>query len=210
MTISIFLEEKEEDLLLAVNNYFEVGLDEVGKGSIFGPVFSGVVILSKENGSKLKRFGIDDSKKLSIKKREILLPKILSLAKDWGIGQSSVREIEKYGIRHATELSMIRAIDKLQSRPSEIIIDGNLPLRIWDGIQRNIVRGESKYPSIAAASIIAKLSRDLLMNRLSDQFKVYDLSNNKGYGTKKHFSSLKKYGLTHLHRKNFLGKLKVI
>ncbi len=193
-----------------MNNYFEVGLDEVGKGSIFGPVFSGVVILSRENGLRLKRFGLDDSKKLSSKKREILMPKILSFAKDWGVGQSSVREIEKYGIRYATELSMIRAIDKLESRPSEIIIDGNLPLRLWDGTQRNVVRGESKYPSIAAASIIAKLSRDSLMNRLSHQFKVYDLSNNKGYGTKKHFSNLEKYGLTNLHRKNFLKNLKVI
>ena len=95
-----------------MNDSIEVGIDEVGKGSIFGPVFSSVVVLTLENNLLLKKLGIDDSKKLSAKKRNSLVPKILKLSEDWGIGQSSVREIDKYGIRYATELSMIRAIYK--------------------------------------------------------------------------------------------------
>ena len=92
-----------------MNDFIEVGIDEVGKGCIFGPVFSSVVALNPENNQILKKLGVNDSKKLSSQKRISLLPKILELSKDWGIGQSSAKEIDKYGIRHATEMSMIRA-----------------------------------------------------------------------------------------------------
>ena len=193
-----------------MNRRFEVGIDEVGKGSIFGPVFSAVVVLSKTNSLRLKILGVDDSKKLSLQKREELIPKILELSADWGLGQASVREIDKFGIRHATELSMIRAIEKLKHNPKTIIIDGSLPLRIWEGKQENIIRGDSKYTSIAAASILAKINRDLLMNRLDVKYKEYALSSNKGYGTKKHFLALEKNGLTTLHRKTFLKKLNLL
>ena len=156
-------EKKEEDLRQVLNKVYEVGIDEVGRGSIFGPVFSAVVVLTEKNKFILKKFGVMDSKKLTSKKRNFLFPKILLLSTDYGIGQSSVREIDKLGIRVATELSMIRALKKLKEKPSELLIDGPLLLRPWNGIQKNIVSGDSKFTSISAASIVAKVSRDNLM-----------------------------------------------
>ena len=156
-------EKKGEDLQQALNKVSEGGIDEVGRGAIFGPVFSAVVVLNKKNKFILKQSGVTDSKKLTPKKRKLLLPKILLLSSDYGIGQSSAREIDKLGIRVATELSMLRAIKKLKEMPSELIIDGPLLLRPWKGIQKNIVSGDSKFISIASASIVAKVSRDNLM-----------------------------------------------
>ena len=159
-------EKKEEDLQQVSNKVSEVGIDEVGRGAIFGPVFSAVVVLTEKNKFILKQLGVTDSKKLTPKKRKLLLPKILLLSSDYGIGQSSVREIDKLGIRVATELSMLRALQKLKEKPSELIIDGPLLLRPWTGFQKNIVSGDSKFISIASASIVAKVSRDNLMERL--------------------------------------------
>ena len=156
-----------------MNNRKEVGIDEVGKGSVFGPVFSAVVVLTEKNKFILKEFGVMDSKKLSPKKRKLLVPKILSLSSDYGIGQSSAREIDKFGIRIATELSMIRALKKLKEKPNEIIIDGPLLLRPWNGIQKNIVSGDSKFTSVASASIVAKVCRDNLMERLEKKYSGY-------------------------------------
>ena len=116
-------EKKEEDLLQVLNKVSEVGIDEVGRGAVFGPVFSAVVVLTKKNKLTLKKYGVTDSKKLTPKQRKSLLPKILSLSSDYGIGQSSAKEIDKFGIRVATELSMIRALNKLKEKPSELIID---------------------------------------------------------------------------------------
>ena len=203
-------EKKEEDLQQLLNKASEVGIDEVGKGAVFGPVFSAVVVLNDKNKSLLKKFGVMDSKKLTPKKRKLLLPKILLLASDHGIGQSSVREIDKLGIRVATELSMIRALKKLKEEPSELIIDGPLLLRPWKGIQKNIVSGDSKFTSIASASIIAKISRDNLMERLERKYPGYLIFKNKGYGTKEHFSSIKENGISSLHRKSFLKKSNLI
>jgi len=188
----------------------EVGIDEVGRGCIFGPVFASIVVISAENNHLLKKIGVDDSKKLSEKKRNSLLPKILKLSKDWGIGQSSVREIDRYGIRHATELSMVRAIYKLKLTPSKIYIDGNLPLSLWHGEQEMIIKGDSKLTSISAASILAKVKRDALMIRLEEKYKGYVLYKNKGYGTSDHFLSIKQFGITNMHRKSFLKKLDLI
>jgi len=188
----------------------EVGIDEVGRGCIFGPVFASIVVISAENNHLLKKIGVDDSKKLSEKKRNSLLPKILKLSKDWGIGQSSVREIDRYGIRHATELSMVRAINKLKLTPSKIYIDGNLPLSLWHGEQEMIIKGDSKLTSISAASILAKVKRDALMMRLEEKYKGYVLYKNKGYGTSDHFLSIKQFGITNMHRKSFLKKLDLI
>jgi len=187
-----------------MNDLIQVGIDEVGKGCIFGPVFSAVVVLTIENNYLLKKLGVNDSKKLSSKKRNYLLPKILELSEDWAIGQSSVSEIDKYGIRHATELSMIRAIFKLKLIPSKVYIDGSLPLRLWKGKQENIVKGDSKLTSIAAASILAKVKRDSLMIRLEKKYKGYIIYKNKGYGTSDHFLSIKQLGLTNMHRKSFI------
>ena len=206
----IIQDVKEEDRLPVLNRVYEIGIDEVGRGAVFGPVFSAAVVISEKNILTLKKLGVKDSKKLSPKKRKFLLPKIISLSSDYGLGQSSAREIDQFGIRYATELSMFRAIKKLKNNPSELIIDGSLSLRLWKGRQRTIIAGDSKFISIAAASIIAKVTRDLLMERLERKYSGYLISKNKGYGTKEHFSSLKKNGLTHLHRKSFLTKLNLI
>jgi len=203
-------EKKEEDPQQALNKVSEVGIDEVGRGAIFGPVFSAVVVLTEKNRFTLKEFGVTDSKKLTPKKRKLLLPKILLLSSDYGIGQSSAREIDSLGIRVATELSMIRALKKLKEKPSELIIDGPLVLRPWKGIQKNIVSGDSKFTAIASASIIAKVSRDNLMERLEKKYPGYLIFKNKGYGTKEHLSSIKDFGITNLHRKSFLKKSNLI
>ncbi len=206
----IIQDEKEEGLLQVLNKFPEIGIDEVGRGAVFGPVFSAAVVLNEKNGLALKKLGVKDSKKLTSKKRNFLLPKIIALSSDYSFGQSSVREIDQLGIRYATELSMIRAIKKLKDNPSELIIDGPLSLRLWNGQQRNIISGDSKFTSIAAASIIAKVTRDFLMEELEKKYPGYFIFKNKGYGTKEHFSSLKTNGITNLHRKSFLTKLKSI
>ena len=203
-------EKEEEDLRQALNKVSEVGIDEVGRGAIFGPVFSAVVVLTKKNKSLLKQFGVTDSKKLTHKKRKLLLPKILLLSEDYGIGQSSAREIDKLGIRVATELSMMRALKKLKKNPSELIVDGPLLLRPWNGTQKNIISGDSKFISIASASIVAKVSRDNLMVRLEKKYPGYLIFKNKGYGTKEHLSLIKKNGITKIHRKSFLKKSNLI
>ena len=203
-------EKKEEDPQQVLNKIFEIGLDEVGKGAVFGPVFSAVVVLHEKNKFTLKKLGVMDSKKLTPKKRKLLLPKILLLSSDYGIGQSSAREIDKLGIRVATELSMIRALKKLKEKPSELIIDGPLLLRLWEGKQKNIISGDSKYTAVASASIIAKVSRDNLMERLEKKYPGYFLFKNKGYGTREHFTIIKKNGITNLHRKSFFKKSNLI
>ena len=203
-------EKKEEDLRRVLNKISEVGIDEVGRGSVFGPVFSAVVVLTEKNKFILKKFGVMDSKKLTPKKRKLLMPKILLLSSDYGIGQSSAREIDKLGIRVATELSMIRALKKLKDKPSELIIDGPLLLRPWKGIQQNIVSGDSKFTAVSSASIIAKVSRDNLMERLGKKYSGYLISKNKGYGTREHLSLIKENGITNLHRKSFLKKSNLI
>jgi len=203
-------EKKEEDHQLVLNKIYEVGIDEVGRGSVFGPVFSAVVVLTEKNKFTLKKLGVMDSKKLTPKKRKLLLPKILLLSSDYGIGQSSSNEIDKFGIRVATELSMIRALKKLKEKPSELLVDGPLSLRLWRGVQKNIVSGDSKFTSIAAASIIAKVSRDNLMERLEKKYSGYSIFKNKGYGTKEHLSIIKENGITNLHRKSFLKKSNLI
>jgi len=203
-------EKKEEDHPQVLSKVYEVGVDEVGRGAVFGPVFSAVVVLTKKNKFTLKQLGVIDSKKLTPQKRKLLVPKILLLSSDYGIGQSSAREIDKLGIRVATELSMIRAIKKLKKKPSELIIDGPLLLRLWSGSQKNIISGDSKCTAIAAASIVAKVSRDNLLERLEKKFSGYFLFKNKGYGTKEHLSIIKEYGITNLHRKSFLKNSNLI
>ena len=203
-------EKKEEDHQQALNKIFEIGIDEVGRGAVFGPVFSAVVVLTEKNKLILRQLGVMDSKKLTPKKRKLLLPKILLLSSDYGIGQSSTREIDKLGIRVATELSMIRALKKLKEKPSEVIIDGPLLLRPWNGIQKNIISGDSKFTAIASASIIAKVSRDNLMERLEKKYPGYLIFKNKGYGTREHLKIIKENGITTLHRRSFLKKSNLI
>ena len=185
------------------------GVDEVGKGCLFGPVFAGAVILSKENETHLLRLGLDDSKKLSHRKRRNLVPLIKKNSIAWSIGQSSAREIDRIGIREATEKAIIRALEKFTSPPNLILVDGILPIRLWSGEQKTQIRGESYFASIAAASVLAKETRDDLMKRLSSKYNLYEIEKNKGYGTENHRKNLIRAGLTKLHRKTFLSRLEI-
>ena len=203
-------EKNEEDLQQVLNKISEVGIDEVGKGAVFGPVFSAVVVLTKKNTLILKKFGVNDSKKLTPKKRKLLLPKILLLSSDYGIGQSSAREIRSTWNQSCDWTLNDKGFEKIKKKPLEIIIDGPLLLRPWKGNQKNIVLGDSKFTSISSASIVAKVSRDNLMERLEKKYPGYLIFKNKGYGTKEHFSIIKKKGITNLHRKSFLKKSNLI
>ena len=194
---------------MEANKVLIAGVDEVGKGCLFGPVFAAAVILSKANEINLLSQGLNDSKKLSPKKRKNLVPLIKKNSIAWAIGQASTREIDSIGIREATEKAMIRALEKFPSPPDLILVDGILPIRLWPGKQQTQVRGENHFASIAAASVIAKETRDELINRLAHKYSDYDLEKNKGYGTKIRRANLIQAGATKLHRKSFLTRLQI-
>ncbi len=191
------------------NKSLIAGVDEVGKGCLFGPVFAGAVILSKANELKLLSKGLKDSKKLNFQQRNNLVPLIKQNSIAWSLGQASAREIDTIGIRSATEKAMLRALEKFLSPPDLILVDGILPIRSWRGKQQTQVRGESHFPSIAAASVLAKEARDELIKRLACKYTFYGLEKNKGYGTETHRINLIKSGASRLHRKSFLSKLQL-
>ena len=175
------------------------GVDEVGRGSLVGPVFAATVIF-KKNVDKKK---IKDSKKLSKNKRN-LLEKYIKKNSIWTIGSASLKEIEKLNILNASLLAMERSIKKLKSKPSLIMIDGN-KLPIMNGYKlKSIIKGDQKVPEISAASIIAKVSRDRLISKMSKKFVKYGWNKNSGYGTKQHLKAIKKFGVTRHHRKTFV------
>ncbi len=184
------------------------GLDEVGKGALFGPVFAGAVILNKQSEIHLINAGVKDSKKLSAKKRLLLAPIIKKASISWAVGQASSEEIDSVGIRNATEKAMLRAVHDLNEKPSLLLIDGCLPLRLWEGAQETCIRGEDKFPSIAAASVLAKVARDELIIKLANKFPDYGLDSNVGYGTAFHRKALMTLGPSKFHRKTFLSKIK--
>ena len=194
---------------MEANKELIAGVDEVGKGCLFGPVFAGAVILSKENETNLLSLGLKDSKKLSHRKRRNLVPLIKKNSIAWSIGQASAREIDLIGIREATEKAIIRALEKFTSPPNLILVDGILPIRLWSGEQKTQIRGESHFASIAAASVLAKETRDDLMKRLSLKYNLYGIDKNKGYGTENHRINLIKSGSSKLHRKTFLSRLEI-
>ncbi len=183
------------------------GIDEVGKGSLFGPVFAAAVVLTNLASIKLVDEGLKDSKLLKPSTRNYLVPLIHKEATAWGLGQSSAKEIDNIGIRAATEMAMIRALHRLPKTPDLVIIDGSLPLRPWMGNQETLIKGDVHCPAIAAASVIAKVARDSLIRRLSVNFPEYGLEKSVGYGTSFHRDSIKKLGPTPLHRLSFLSKI---
>ncbi len=183
------------------------GVDEVGKGCLFGPVFAGAVIFDKDAGIQLLKAGLKDSKTLSPKRRALLVPLIKQKALAWGIGDASSQEIDSKGIRIATELAMIRALKKLTKTIDLVLVDGVLPIRTWNGPQKTLIKGETKSPAIAAASVLAKEARDELIKGLAITYPDYGLSTNVGYGTKLHIKVLQNLGPTPLHRKSFLSKI---
>tara|TARA_Y100000992_G_scaffold270873_1_gene211459 strand:- start:354 stop:914 length:561 start_codon:yes stop_codon:yes gene_type:complete len=181
------------------------GVDEVGRGSLIGPVYAAAVILNNSIEKKLLR----DSKSLSKSKREIL-SKYIKKNSVWSIGKASVREIERINILNASLLAMKRAIKKLKKKPSLILIDGNKLPKIKNYKLRSIIKGDKKIPSISAASIIAKVTRDKMITNLGKRFKGYYWDQNYGYGTKQHLKAIKKLGITIQHRKTFspISKIK--
>ena len=183
------------------------GIDEVGRGCLFGPVFAAAVVLDGEAADALQAAGLTDSKKLTPRRRAALVPRIEERSVAWGLGQASAREIDGMGIRGATELAMLRALQRLPSRPELVLVDGTLPLRLWTGPQRTLVRGDSRSAVIAAASVIAKEARDALIRRLAVRFRGYGLEKHVGYGTALHREALLASGPTALHRRSFLTRL---
>ena len=183
------------------------GIDEVGRGCLFGPVFAAAVVLDGEAADALQAAGLTDSKKLTPRRRAALVPRIEERSVAWALGQASAREIDGMGIRGATELAMLRALQRLPSRPELVLVDGILPLRLWTGPQRTVVRGDSRSAVIAAASVIAKEARDALIRRLAVRFRGYGLEKHVGYGTALHREALLASGPTALHRRSFLTRL---
>ena len=174
------------------------GVDEVGRGSLVGPVYAAAVILDKTIDKKL----LKDSKSLTKSKREILSGYIKKNA-IWSLGKASVKEIEKINILNASLLAMRRAVLKLRKKPSLVLIDGNKLPKIQNYNLKSIVKGDQKIPSISAASIIAKVARDKMITKLGKKTKGYFWDQNFGYGTKQHLKAIKNLGITIYHRRNF-------
>jgi len=181
------------------------GVDEVGRGCLFGPVFAAAVVLDRTAAVALASLGVTDSKKLTARRRQRLLPLIQTTALGWGLGQASAREIDAHGIRAATELAMLRALQRLPQPVPPVRVDGVLPLRLWTGPQTCLVRGDQLDGAIAAASIVAKQARDALMIRLDRRWPAYGLAAHKGYGTERHRRALAEHGPCPLHRLSFLS-----
>lgn len=183
------------------------GVDEVGRGCLFGPVFAAAAVLPPTARGPLLAAGLTDSKKLTARRRAALVPLIQAEALAWGIGQASAAEIDRHGIRSATELAMLRALHKLPTSPALVVVDGVLPLRGWGGRQRTLVGGDARCLAIAAASVLAKECRDGLIRRLAIRYPGYGLERHAGYGTAQHRNALLELGVTPLHRHSFLGRL---
>ncbi len=180
------------------------GVDEVGRGPLIGPVVAAAVILPKG----FYHPGIKDSKKLSEKKREELYKVITENALSIGVGTVSEEVIDEINIYEATKTAMKEAINSLAIPPEHVLIDAmKLDLKMPS---TSIIKGDALSESIAAASIIAKVTRDHLLMKMDEEYPMYDLKNNKGYGTKKHLEALEKYGACKYHRKSYSPVTKVL
>ena len=178
------------------------GVDEAGRGPLAGPVYAAAVILPRD----IVIDGLNDSKKLTEKKREALFDVITERVLSCGIASASVEEIEELNILNATFLAMNRAIAKLDPTPELALIDGNRSTGIAMP-SRCIVKGDSRCADIAAASILAKVSRDRYMLTLAEKYPQYHFEQHKGYGTKLHYEALREYGPSPEHRPSFLRKM---
>ena len=179
------------------------GVDEAGRGPLAGPVCAAAVIL----GDDAHIEGINDSKKLSEKKREVLYSVITEKALAYSVAFATVEEIEQHNILNATYIAMNRAIDNLKIKPDFALIDGN---RVPHGISvpcKTVVKGDAKSTSIAAASILAKVTRDRLLLEYDKKYPEYNFAKHKGYGTAEHIAAIKEHGICEVHRPSFLKKL---
>ena len=179
------------------------GVDEVGRGALFGVVVAAAAILPKQLLGECQQWGIKDSKKLSAHRRELLVPQIHQAAIAYQIGIASVAEIDELNILQASLLAMRRAVLGLAITPELCLVDGNKSISGLDIPQQTIVKGEDKSVAIAAASILAKVWRDRLMVEHSLTYPHYDLAQNKGYGTARHLMAIAHYGITPEHRQSF-------
>ena len=177
------------------------GVDEAGRGPLAGPVCAAAVILPRD----LQIPGLTDSKKLTDKKRRELFPVIQEQAVAYGIGLASEQEIDEINILQATFLAMRRALDQLSVRPDLALIDGNRETDFGLPV-KTVVKGDSLSANIAAASILAKVTRDNIMIQLSEQYPEYGFEIHKGYGTKAHYAALTEHGASPVHRRSFLKK----
>ncbi len=179
------------------------GVDEAGRGPLAGPVYAAAVILSPDTVIE----GLNDSKKLTEKKREALFPVIQEKALAYGIGFATEREIDEINILNATFLAMRRAVEQLPIVPQLLLIDGNQKPKTGICEEVPVVKGDAKSMSIAAASVLAKVSRDRFMSELAKEYPQYAFEQHKGYGTKLHYERIAEYGIAPIHRKTFLKKI---
>ena len=177
------------------------GIDEVGRGPLAGPVYAAAVILDPET----EILYLNDSKKLSEKKREALYDEIMEKALAVGIGCSSPERIDEINILQATFEAMTMAVNNLKVKPGALLIDAVHIPQLEDYKQISIIKGDAKSVSIAAASIIAKVTRDRLMKEMAQKYPQYAFDSNKGYGTAAHIAALKEYGPCEIHRRSFIG-----
>lgn len=198
MTEELYLFDRN---FIDLNSCIVAGVDEAGRGPLAGDVFAAAVILDKDRVIE----NLNDSKKLSIKKREVLFEEIISKSIAYGIATASVEEIDRLNILGATVIAMNRAIEKLGIDPHIVLIDGNYSKGITcDSV--TVIGGDGKSASIAAASILAKVSRDRYMLEMAEKYPMYNFSKHKGYGTKEHIEAIKKHGICELHRMKFCEK----
>lgn len=177
----------------------EAGCDEAGRGCLAGSVYAAAVILPPDYQNEL----LNDSKKLTAKKRYALREEIERDAIAWAVGIVTPEEIDKINILNASFLAMHRALDQLKVRPEAVIVDGNRFKPYQDLPSTTIVKGDGKYLSIAAASILAKTYRDDYMLSLAEEYPLYDWQSNMGYPTKKHRQAIREHGITPYHRKSY-------
>lgn len=191
-----------ENNLKAKGYKYIAGVDEAGRGPLAGPVYAAAVILPDNCDIE----GINDSKKLTEKKREKLYDEIIEKAVAWSVSAVDEKVIDEINILNATHLAMNNAVNSLQIEPDYVIIDGN-SIKNMTLPHETVVKGDAKCISIAAASILAKVSRDRYITQLAEQYPEYGFEKHKGYGTKAHYAALEEYGITPIHRKTFLKKL---
>lgn len=179
------------------------GVDEAGRGPLAGPVYAAAVILPKGHIVE----GVNDSKKLSEKKRALLFDNIMDECICCSIGTATEKEIDEINILQATFLAMKRAVDGLEITPQLALVDGNKAPQLTAADVETIVKGDAKSASVACASIIAKVSRDRYMLEMAEKYPQYQFEKHKGYGTKLHYEMIEKYGICDIHRKSFLKKV---
>ena len=194
--------KQEEEKLYQTGMKYICGIDEAGRGPLAGPVVVGAVILPQTSFLE----GINDSKKVSEKKRELLYEQITNEAISWSVGIVDQKEIDKINILNATKKALTMAVEGLQQRPDLILVDALEHINTLGIPYQSIVKGDASRYSIAAASIIAKVTRDRIMRQWDEIYPQYGFASHKGYGTAKHIQAIKEHGICDLHRESFVQK----